>query len=103
MRFRHASRSTMEGQSKMAYEVLLDGEMPLGEEKWDFWLVRFGTMITTEDAFSVAPSVDVMDRVDTLELAAFREQFRSLLEAEWFPIVGLCRTGDSPTFLTVQD
>lgn len=87
----------------MAYEILLDGMMPLGEEKWDVWLVRFGTTITTEDAFNVAPSIDVMDRVDVLELTGFREQFRARLKDEWFPIVGLCRNGDSPVFMEARD
>lgn len=100
---RHAGRSTMGGQSKMAYEILLDGEMLLGEEKWDFWLVRFRTTITTEDAFSIAPSIDAMERVDGLELTGFREQFRESLKDEWFPIVGLCRHGDSPVFVLARD
>lgn len=86
------------GQSKRAYEILLNGEVTFGEEVWDFWLIRCGGNLTTEQVWEIAPSTDVMDRVDDVELRAFAEQYEDQISG-CFPIVGLCRAGESPILL----
>jgi hypothetical protein len=83
------------GQPKMAYEILVDGQMTLGDEEWDFWLIRFDARLTTEQVWEAAPSPDVMDRIDEVELLAFAKQQKDFID-DYFPIVGLCRTGESP-------